>query len=237
MSFLTFTHVPEATAEKLIRSKTPQEALQLIKSSTSLLTVDLDTKRSGIELEFHLKNVRFCLEEKLTVPQVSALLSIFKETLRQGLAGRMPLEALRELFNSLILSHSVDRSPFSEPIFTYEELVVIFRFAEQSLFLCYPIYKQVFLTELVLKVQSKKAVGVSDAPIVDEEELDTLTQLNVNGDSPTRRMSVRSSTLASNQDTGAWEEEMVQELILKYTDIIKRKLNHEDINSQADIEN
>ena len=132
MFFLRFTHVSEEAATALRLSTSAEEAAKVIQEKTALLSRNLTNSQQIVELELFVNNLRFCLEEKFDVAQISTYLSVIREVVSFGIDRRASDGAAWKQFETCVLAHAADRPPFAINVFRFEELRAIFSFAERN---------------------------------------------------------------------------------------------------------
>jgi hypothetical protein len=80
----------------------------------------------------------------LAADKLSGLFSIMKEVHKRSVEGRMPIERSFALFKSLMLSHSVQRPPYSIGLFTFPEYTAILEWGLDTYYRHYKLYQYAF---------------------------------------------------------------------------------------------
>lgn len=80
----------------------------------------------------------------MAADKLSGLFSIMKEVHKRSVEGRLPIERSFALFKSLMLSHSVQRPPYSIGLFTFPEYRAILEWGLDTYYRHYKLYQYAF---------------------------------------------------------------------------------------------
>lgn len=81
--------------------------------------------KERVLLEFYLNTLRFAAESKFTVEKTSALFSILKANHEEMVRGYLSIEQSLQYFQQLLLTHAVQRPPYSVGIFNYKDIELV----------------------------------------------------------------------------------------------------------------
>ncbi|KAI9207250.1 flagellar C1a complex subunit C1a-32-domain-containing protein [Polychytrium aggregatum] len=122
-----------------------------IKYLATVFEIDQESERSGILLDFYYYNLSFARHQKFTPDKTSAFFSIMKQTHNSCTASPfLNLQKDYEAFKGLLLKHSVHRPPYSQKVFSLEDVKIISEYARNTYFRHYLMYKYAFTKKLKL---------------------------------------------------------------------------------------
>ncbi|KAI8818502.1 flagellar C1a complex subunit C1a-32-domain-containing protein [Fimicolochytrium jonesii] len=112
---------------------------------------DMDPQRNLILMDFYYYTLRFAKSSNLSPMQASVFFSIMKITHERATASPfIHLESDYHFFRDLLLKHSIHRPPFSQKVFSLQEVKIIEEYALNSYFRHYLMYKYAFTQKLRL---------------------------------------------------------------------------------------
>ena len=112
-----------------------------------------DSRKNEIAEDFHVYNYTFCKDQAFDGRRTSTFVSIMEELFLADTNTHDPArtrEASFAHFQKLLLSHSVERPPKSIQVFTEQDLELILKYAIDSYFRQFNLYKYVFSPRLRL---------------------------------------------------------------------------------------
>ncbi|EPZ35289.1 hypothetical protein O9G_000685 [Rozella allomycis CSF55] len=126
----------------------PQDKLKYL---ASLMKKDLNNSRDAIVLDFYYYIlIRFGKEKGLSPDKISTFFSIMKDVFEKIIkVPQLELEEDYKYFKQLVLKHSIQRPPYSEKIFDFNESKIVTDYAVQT---HYGMYKYVFTKDVRLRV-------------------------------------------------------------------------------------
>lgn len=154
--FATGKYVTESVAEALLRSEDPEDARRCIKCDTTLVEslsyLRLDDERSEIIIDFHMSNLRFCIDENFDGKQVSTFLGMMHHLLLQTIQTRPNISQALGIFKDQVLMHSTEFPPASVGIFSIDDTRPLCEFALNTFFRYFTMYRYAYVSHLDLKV-------------------------------------------------------------------------------------
>ncbi|OMJ81885.1 hypothetical protein SteCoe_17586 [Stentor coeruleus] len=149
--FLVYKNIPKATIDEMLHEQNGSKRKVLLENA-------IKTSYTGIHkdifYEFHFGNLNFCLSNSFTSEKISCLLEIFKQVFDRSLSERLSESQSFDIFKSLLLKHSVQRSPRSIAVFTVPEVKKVVEFALVSFFRHFSLYTYAFLPNCNLSLKN-----------------------------------------------------------------------------------
>lgn len=106
-----------------LRADAPSAIGRLIRDFLLSDEEDLTGAAAEVQVDFHFYNLAFARDCSFSPDKISTFMSIALEVLNADRAdGLRTMEASFEEFKQHLLSHSVDRSPYSVAIFTVDDV-------------------------------------------------------------------------------------------------------------------
>ena len=157
-------------AERLLEAASSTETLQQVLSGILGLG---DRKQSLIELDLYTYAVLFAKSKHFTAEQVSAFFTILKSVHLMCIST--PFDNLHETFEyfkQLLLRHSINRPPFSIPLYGVVQVRDISEYVLKTYFKHFKLYKYAFTKKvhLRLKIGYPEAVDSPEPSQADETE-------------------------------------------------------------------
>ena len=97
-----------------------------------------------IVLDFHMMNLKFCLDHAFSNERISTFLTIMDSVLRQMTEDHLNTENGFKLLTKLLAQHSLHRPPFSIVVFAEEDIEAIKKYTLTSFFKHYSLYEFAF---------------------------------------------------------------------------------------------
>ena len=154
--FATGKFVTESVAVVLLSCEDVEAARNCLSNDTQLLHsishLNLDDERSELILDFHMINLRFCIDGKFDAKQVSTFLGMMNNLLLQTIQKRPDISQALAIFKDQVLMHSVEFPPMSVGIFSVDDTRLLCEFALNTFFRYFTMYRYAFVSHLELKV-------------------------------------------------------------------------------------
>eukprot|EP00727_Mastigamoeba_balamuthi_P013860 m51a1_g9097 hypothetical protein (203) ;mRNA; f:72248-73063 len=121
---------------------------------------DQDPDRSIVLEDMFFHALQFAFDHSYTAPKTWAFLSILK---RLHTASMLGAKALRmedsfALFKSMLVSHSIQRPPYSVRVFSLDEAKLITRYVTHTYYRHYKLYQYVFTKRRLLDLSQRQVV-------------------------------------------------------------------------------
>ena len=112
-----------------------------------------DPRKTEIQADFHVFNYTFCKDQAFDGRRTSTFVSIMNEIFLTDTSTHDPArsrEASYLHFQNLLMKHSVERPPINIQVFTEKDLELILKYAVDSYFRQFNLYKYIFSPRLRL---------------------------------------------------------------------------------------
>lgn len=160
MSFLVFTDLTLEHASILLNCHTVSECVPILCAS---LQLEQNDEKVIVVTDMFYYIIKFCQENNFSAEKTSIMFSLFKRIHSQCISSaRDNLSAVYTNFQANLLRHSVHRPPFSEGVFTYSDSDRIIKYARETYFRCFKLYKYMFTSNLKLDVGFTYIENVED---------------------------------------------------------------------------
>ncbi|KAJ3050637.1 hypothetical protein HK097_008375 [Rhizophlyctis rosea] len=139
--------------------KSPQDALKYLETATH--TDQQADDRNLILLDFYYYNLDFAKEQKFTPEQTSVFFSIMKETFLHSIASPfIHLQKDYQFFKDLLLQHCIYRPPYSQKVFSFNEMKIVNEYAMKTHYL---MYKYAFTKKMRLDITAESVAEAATA--------------------------------------------------------------------------
>ena len=112
-----------------------------------------DPRKTDIQADFHVFNYTFCKDQAFDGRRTSTFVSIMNEIFLADTSTHDPARS-RDVsylhFQDLLMKHSVERPPINIQVFTEKDLELILKYAVDSYFRQFNLYKYIFSPRLRL---------------------------------------------------------------------------------------
>ncbi|KAI8621235.1 flagellar C1a complex subunit C1a-32-domain-containing protein [Chytriomyces sp. MP71] len=160
--------------------QTPEDGIKFLQDSIdeTLTTQATSSDKRAILLDMYYYILAFAKENNYTPEKTSAFFSIMKTTHEKVSSSPfVKFDADFEFFKTLLLKHCISRSPFSEQIFSFNEMKQITEYATNTYFRHYLMYKFAFTKQIKLDFKITNAYRTPTASIekltMDDQFADT----------------------------------------------------------------
>jgi hypothetical protein len=123
-------------------------------NGTLLIAVDLKDEQKKILLDMYCHLLRFSKTMDLTPEKVSTLIGIVATLHRDSMQKKLSITESYRLLETLMVSHSVHRPPYSAQIFSVEDVKAITDYVLGSYFRHYKLYLYTFTPREVGRVRT-----------------------------------------------------------------------------------
>ncbi|MEW5297179.1 MAG: hypothetical protein WDW36_000404 [Sanguina aurantia] len=122
--------------------------------------------KNAINLDLYVHTLQFGQELRLSDDKLSGLFSIVKSTHEQSTCNKLTIEHSFTLLKQLLLSHSVQRPPYSIGLFTFPEMTQITEWMLSTYFTHYTLYQYVFTDRVTMDLTSYHPSDSIELPAV-----------------------------------------------------------------------
>ncbi|CAK9233636.1 unnamed protein product [Sphagnum troendelagicum] len=153
---------------QLIKILEPKETLEVRRNVQDALNIVDDGDDIGeILIDLYYNAIAFAQEQKFTMEKISTLVSIVKAVHTQSTVGRLAMDKSWEKTKQILLTHSVQRPPFSVSVFSLADLQAITHYLLHTYFRHYKMYQYACMPTFVLNIATLELSNfVQTSPIV-----------------------------------------------------------------------
>jgi hypothetical protein len=140
--FLLYSTISKAEIDSLLNEADPatrEESLE------TLMANPYEAPLNTLYKTFTFNNLSFCMAENYSSDKTSCFLEIFSYLFTRSMISRLTENESFLVFQSLLLKHSVQRSPYSIAVFTCSEVKSITDYALITFFRHYSLYEYSFI--------------------------------------------------------------------------------------------
>jgi len=128
----------------------------LLKFLQEFFHLNPDSPQDAILLDFYSYNITFASESRFSADKLSSFFSIMKNLFDTSMAHpHWTWEESFAHFKTVLLTHSVQRPPYSVQIFSLEDITLISDYALSSFFRHYKLYQYTFIPQHVMSLETQ----------------------------------------------------------------------------------
>lgn len=158
----------DLTAEQLESIKHPhpkkgQSSRDLLASYLNIS--DPNEPKQAISLDLYSHTLQFAQSLKMGADKMSGLLSIVKYVHLRSTGEKMQVERSFKMFKDQMMTHSVQRPPYSIGLFTYQEMMAVTNWFLDSYYRHYKLYMYAFTDRVLMNVTQHHPLDIIELPL------------------------------------------------------------------------